>query len=186
MFHRVYAFNLTVSKHETLGCSQFTPSSRLQEASCAPAVVRAAEWGVWWHVTDKWGVGGSEGDRGAGQWREEKRQHVEVKITKKHFLKEILNPDGVWEAFAKVIAEYTVYYIRRMSVPLWANRFENCRNGSFCPICVPITDKWAKRLDINEYRNISNCYSLHWGKVASHSGYCGYFSEDISIINTWV
>lgn len=138
--------------------------------------------GGMWQISGGWGGG----DRGAGQWREKKRQHVEVKITRKHFLKEILNPDGVWEAFAKVIAEYTVYYIRRMSVPLWANRFENCRNGSFCPICVPITDKWAKRLDINEYRNISNCYSLHWGKVASHSGYCGYFSEDISIINIWV
>lgn len=168
MFHQVYAFNSTVSKHETLARSHFTPSSRLQQASCAPAVVRAEEWGVWWHVTDKkWGGRKSEGDRGAGQWREGKKQHDEVKITTKHLLKDILNPNGLWEAFAKVMAEDTICNIRVMSVSFWANRFENWRNGSFCPICVPITDKWAKHLDNNGSRNISNCYSLHWGKLAS-------------------
>lgn len=159
MFHREDAVNATVSKPETLGCSQSPPSSRLQEASCAPAVLRAEEWGLWWHVTDrKWGGGKSEGDRGAGQWREEKTcwsQDPHKTVTQN-----ILNPKRVWKTFAKGIAEYTTFYIRERSFSLWANRFENWRNGSFCPICVPITDKWAKHPD-NESRNISNCYSLN-------------------------
>lgn len=96
-----------------------------------------------------------------------KKQHVEVKITTKHLLKDILNPNGLWEAFAKVMAEYTICNIPVMSVSLWENRFENWRNGSFCQICVPITDKWAKHLDNNGSRNISSCHSLHWGKLAS-------------------
>lgn len=33
--------------------------------------------------------------------------------------------------------------------------------------------------------NIPSCYSTG-GKLASHSGECGYFSEDISITDVWV
>lgn len=140
MFHRVCAFNSTVSKRETLGCSLLAPSSRLQEASCAPAAVRAEEWELWWRVTDKkWGGGrgraketGEQVNEGRG-----KKQHVEVKITAKHLVKDI-HP---WRRFSS-----------------WANRLENGEMAVFARF-VPITDKWAKHLDNNWCRNISNCYS---------------------------
>lgn len=124
--------------HETVGCSLSAPSSRLEEASCAPAAVPAEERGLWWRVTDrKWGGGGGGERRRQGSRSMEggkQKQHVEVKVTAKHLVKDIISQGGKWRKW--------------QCLP---NLFQSQINE-------------PKHLDNNWWRNIPSCYStgVNW------------------------
>lgn len=146
------------------------PSGRRQEAPLLPHRCQLKNQGS----GGVWQEGGSEGDRGAGQWREEKQQHLlrsgELRVPHIAWIQ-----TGFETRLPKQLQN--IQYIIYTSCLFASEEIGLEIGGKKAVFAQLVFQSQINKQNNSGSRNISNCCSLHWGTAAPRPGYCDYSSQ---------